>query len=178
VKPRTKILASFLLAFLALALAQTVQSSISISTNELGTGIAGFESGSPWSGIGVKGALQKWAMYWFISFPVKRWVDDNATFIGGCLVIPNWKEAYGWRVIAVRDAQAHGMKIIIIESFEELADISYSVDRHLLIKLYLDPKKTWLIPQQKQEALDYFNQIWQTNHTIETILANSASPYI
>jgi len=192
VKPRTKILASFLLAFLALALAQTVQSSIEVSTNELGTGIAGFYSGSPWSGIGVKGALrmwngtvgthegglQKWAMYWFISFAVKRWVDDNETFIGGCLVIPNWQEAYGWRVIAVRDAQAHGMKIIIIESFEELADISYSVDRYLLIKLYLDPKKTWLIPQQRQEALDYFNEIWETNHTIDLILANSASPWI
>jgi len=192
VKPTAKIFASMLLVVLALAIVENLDLSTSIWTNDLGTPIAGIEQGSPWKGIGLKGAvrfwngtlgtheggLQKWPMYWIIPFAVRRWVDDNATFIGGCLVIENWKEAYGWRVIAVTDAKARGMPIIVVESFEELADISYSVDRYLLIKLYLDPKKTWLTYHQKQEALDYFNEIWGTNHTIETILANSASPWI
>jgi len=134
-----------------------------------------------WNGtVGThQGGLQKWPMYWFVCIDVKIWVNDNETFYGGCLVIPNWEEAYGWTEIAVRDAKAHSMKIIVIESFEQLAIICYSVDRTLLIHSYLDPKKTWIqggdTARQKQLALDYFNQRWQTNYTIDEILANSAA---
>jgi len=193
VKPTAKIFASMLLVVLALAIVENLDLSTSIWTNDLGTPIAGIEQGSPWKGIGLKGAvrfwngtlgtheggLQKWPMYWFVCIDVKIWVNDNETFYGGCLVIPNWEEAYGWTEIAVRDAKAHSMKIIVIESFEQLAIICYSVDRTLLIHSYLDPKKTWIqggdTARQKQLALDYFNQRWQTNYTIDEILANSAA---
>ena len=115
VKPTAKIFASMLLVVLALAIVENLDLSTSIWTNDLGTPIAGIEQGSPWKGIGLKGAvrfwngtlgtheggLQKWPMYWIIPFAVRRWVDDNATFIGGCLVIENWKEAYGLSLIHI-----------------------------------------------------------------------------
>jgi len=195
------ILASMLLVILAIAVTENFETKTIAFTTESGTEIgqeqfqvyADISMGKPFGCIGLngtlrfwngtvgthEGGLQKWPMYWFIFIDTQIWVNDNETFSGGCLVSSNWQEQYGWRTIGVSDAKAHGMKIIVIDSFEELAIICWSVDRTLLIKLYLS--KTWLAGPSteivKQEALDYFNMRWQTNLTIDEVLANQGSPW-